>query len=400
MWLLPMWWLLGIEQVIWTPLAVLTLALVYLRHGIRPPQPIALAFLLFLAAALLAGTAIESLDRMVSFARVAYGYLGIAAILTALTHPAIAPERLRGVAIATVAAGVGGATLAVAAWAGAWRPDFTLPWARLVPEPLMGSELLQRHVTRSLGGDAWALGAVRFRPSGPFLFATGLGMAMATSLPLAYGVVRRTRGWRRLVAAAGALMLLAALVATTGRTPVAALVAGGLITFAVVATGRRSFVLLFGAVITAAAVLALAFPQPLQDALDFAIHLRGTSTVDRLRIYDTTTRMWFEEAPWIGFGTERSVASLPYAAGSHSFPLGVLFRFGAVGFATLTLLALLTTHAALRAAYRSPEDGIPLAWAWVTLLLASLTDAPDLDLLLLVLVTMPVALLARWGLRL
>lgn len=397
-WSLPLLWLVGLEQVAWTPLAVVSLLLVLMRHGWARPSPIALFMIAFLAAMAASAFAIDEPDRLLSFLRVAYGYVGVLAILLILTHPRLSDRSRRTVLIAAVAAAGAAAAMALAAVGGLWRPSYVVPWGTSLPGALADSELVRRHVDRSLGGRSWIFGQPFFRPTGPFLFATGLGMALAVFAPLALGLAASSRGRRRWVAVAAAAAMVLALFATTGRTPLLALVASGALVGLLVRRTRRITIALGFAALFVGVVAVAAQPELLDRGLSFVTDARGSSTRDRLRVYAATIDLWFHQSPWIGFGTERDVPRVPFPAGSHSYPLGVLFRFGLVGAFALTGAVAVATYGAVRA-LRARPLGPFLAWSWFALLLASVTDAPDLDLLLLTLASVPVALVSRFGLR-
>jgi uncharacterized Tic20 family protein len=112
------------------------------------------------------------------------------------------------------------------------------------------------------------------------------------------------------------------------------------------------------------------------------------------------------ERPVFGWGTERDIVDLAYPAGSHSHHLGVLFKFGIVGFAAYVALglALWIATSFRRARPVVDREGREMVrflryarWTLVTAALIGFTSVLDLDatVALLLSAVLAVAIAAR-----
>lgn len=381
--LLPLWWVLGLEQVIWAAAAVVAaVVLASSRRRMRIPVPVWV-----LAAALVPIVAslatIESPDRLVTYLRSVVGYLTFGAIALIASNVADRPSRTHRL---VVGLGIGMAcdvALGGLAALGILRPTFAGPvMDAVLPAGLTATDLGQRFVTRSLGTESWfSLYGTYFRVNGLFLFATMHAAALAVTLPFLAYLARRAAGLARVLWIAAVGLALANLALTTGRSAILATMLG----FALFLLRRSRSKLLvaiattaigLGAITLWAVVPGGAVADPVREVLA----ARGSSTSDRLRIYDATLRE-IARQPWIGFGTERDREDLPYPVGSHSFVLGLAYRHGVIAL----LLALLAGYGIWRSARRQAKMGMSrsfaryLEWSLMAILVVSLTDVTELD---------------------
>jgi hypothetical protein len=382
---LPVWWAIGLEQVIWSPLALVAAAWVIRVRGPLPLRRVPWWFAAFLVLHLAAVTSVDTTERYLTFARTLYGYGAPLGLALLLAHPAVRAVERRRLIVGVVVGMVGAGVLAVLAFSG-WRLAYALPWRALVPAGLLDSMLVERHVTRAIGTPDWFLGVPYLRPHATFLFATSLGLATAATLPLALGAARTATGARRWAALAAAAVILTALLATTARASVGGvLVAGVLVALLAPSTRRFAGVALLLAVLAAGA-WAVVERDRVAEAATTLIEARGTSAEDRAAIYVATVELWTER-PFRGYGTERDVEGVKQPAGSHSYPLGVLFKYGLGGFLALLGSAVAATVAVVRATWWGVRWAPWVAWGWMGLAIATVLEAPDLDLSTLAIVS-------------
>lgn len=386
--LLPVWWALGLEQLVWLPVSVwAALKTVMSRDRIRVPMPL----VLLLAAGLpvLASVGgIEEPTRFVTYGRSLWSYASFVAIAFVIANGVRSRgdgiRLLRGLAIGI---GVNG-LLGLLAITGVLRPSFLAPVADLIlPDALATTDLGRRFVERSLGGPGWfaPIGSY-FRVSGLFLFSTMHAAALASSVPLIALAVRvepvRTLRYAWLVALGLSVVNLGF---TTGRTAIVALAFGFAVFLMHTLTARRTWIpRLVGIAVVAVTVSVasvVAITQPLDAVGASILEARGSSTSDRLRIYRVTVAEVLER-PLTGWGTERDRPGLPYPAGSHSTYLGVLYKHGAIAL-LLLIGAGVAAWSSARRLEAEPRDhrrwGRYVRWSLATMALVAMTDVLDLD---------------------
>ncbi len=385
--LLPCWWILGVEQFV-APVLLIFSAIrsrVRSKGGTQAP----LRWLaVFLCVYLISGLFIVESVRYVTFGRGLVAYIGafLVGTLAASECRSVAARRLA--VHAFVIAIVLSAAAGLVGFLGVWRPEFQSFLASLLPSDLLATRYGEASVSRSLGQEAWIFGTEYFRVKGFFLFSTMCATAIAVTIPVSlYCVVSATRWRTRAGWCCASAILVAGLVATTGRMAIGALIIGAIITFAT--TMSRSIwsrsVILLGLVVATSGVVAYMGPDQLAQDFDSALYARDGSYAQRVALYEATIT-GFEQRPVFGWGTERDVPGLPYPAGSHSYYLGVLYRHGTIG---LIVLALLLVSLSRECA---PSEGVDkdaryfllfARWSFWVFAINAITDAPDLDSLTL-----------------
>lgn len=381
--LLPLWWAIGVEQLVWAPVGIAaTIVVLASRRRIRMPAP-----LLMLAIALVpivaSSAMIESTERIVTYARSVVGYVTFGAIAFAVANAADRRSRSDRLAIGIGIAIACDTSLGILAAVGVMRPTFSGPvMEALLPAGLAATDLGERFVVRSLGTPAWfSLFGEYFRLSGLFLFATMHAAALAIAFPFLVYLSRRAKGFERLAWTAILGVTLVNLALTTGRSAIAATLVG-LAVFAArrLRSNLATAILLTTAALGGVATWAALPPDVASGAVERVLAARGSSTSDRLRIYDATLGE-LSRQPWIGFGTERDREDLPYPVGSHSFVLGFAYRHGVFAL----LLAIAAGISIWRSASRRANEGAAgglgafVEWSVIAVLLISLTDVLELD---------------------
>lgn len=429
--LLPLWWALGLNQLIWAPLALW----IYLKRTmvekkldhLRPTTLIAVGA--FVASYL--ATTIVLLEyfprfhkQSLMFYYVESIYAAAALFLVLAADCAASSERERLRVVAGIGAmGLGACAMGVLPYLGL-QLSYEAPVRFLLPEGLTltqsgGLSIYKWSVERSLGSTGCFFGYEVLRPRSLFTYATlyAAAMAMVTPLQLYLAHYAKRAAWR-LLWTTGALLSVAGLVLTTARTASAALVVAGLVVglgwaawaFFVRGASRTRLLLgLLGALCVGAALLvtgpwvtgALVSTTDLEEcgqsreaaaaresllAQDrnapsllraAVVDARGGSLRDRLEVYKATFERW-KERPWFGFGSTRIAPDVRYPLGSHSMYLGTLFQRGAVGLAALLALMGYAFYRLLRGLVHPGIHRPFLLFATVSLLAGSMTGLADI----------------------
>jgi hypothetical protein len=386
--LLPVWWVLGMEQFV--PPVLLTwsaVKLVWRRRAVRL-NPVYLVYALFLVSVLLSAQSIESAFRLISFMRSfgvhLCGFLAVFIVVNEVDEQRQI-DRLLGAVFFTV---VISAVIAVVAFLGI-RPVFTSLAGAVLPESLTSTGYGGLIAHRNLGRQAWlGLGfdLHYYRVSSLFLYPNMLAVAIAASFPVGIYLMRKLHGLAKCWYWLALAIMLAAMALTTSRmTVIAFLVAMAI----VVVAGRRPMRLALLTILLGLAVVALNVTTfgPVNTVEQLSA-LRGSgSTESRLLVYRNTLEAIPER--WLtGWGTERDlvvggkVYSIPL--GSHSHYLGVLFKHGSLGF--ILLLALLRSiwiESSPRRANASSRGLRSIGRAsLVVMLVVGLTTSWELDMIL------------------
>lgn len=432
--LLPLWWALGLNQLVWAPLALF----IYLKRAmvekkldhLRPATLVAVGVFVvsYLATAVVLWADHPGfLKTSATFYYVGLSYAAAAVFLVLAADCAASSERERlRVLVGIGAMGLGACAIGTLPYLGL-QPSYEAPVRFLLPEGITSSRSGGRaiygwSVERSLGSTRCFFGFEVLRPKSLFTYATLYAAAMAMVAPLQLYLAHRARHTApRLLWAAGAALSAAMVLLTTSRTASAALVVAGLVValgwaawafFARRADRVRLLLGLLGALCAGAALLAtgpwaagtLASAAGLEecekgkeasaresllagdgDAASLirtgVVEARPGSLRDRMAVYRATLERW-PERPWFGFGTVRSSPDVRYPLGSLNTYLGTLFQRGAVGLAALLTLMGYAFHALVRGLSRPGGHRPFLLFAAVSMLagsMAGLADIFDLD---------------------
>ncbi|WP_221585056.1 O-antigen ligase [Microbacterium sp. G2-8] len=185
----PLWWLLGVGEMAWLPLAGAMAILMARRGDIRAPRGLGI-WLLFLACVAVSVIGIDSSGRLIGFVYRAAQYLAltIAFVYVYNARRTLTPDRMLGILTVFWLFVVAGG------WLGILAPEFSFrtPLGYVLPASLQANELVGEMVERRAtqwNPDAWA--ALDPRPSAPFLYTNGWGNAYSLLLPLV--IARLTR---------------------------------------------------------------------------------------------------------------------------------------------------------------------------------------------------------------
>ena len=410
--LLPVWWWLGVEQFIWPVIfGLATLKMLHLQGWrLRLNGPLRW-FALFLGIVAVSGLFIVEAERWLTFWRnfgaFAAGFLVLLIVSNrARTWPAI--ERLLNAALLAVL--IAGAVGLLGAM-GVWRPSFLSLAGRMMPEAVLATSYGRAIAFRALGEFGWFVGLdLFFRLNSFFLFSNHYSSALVYAIPFLFYKLGYGRGWRRGLIGLGIVLLLINLVYTTGRVALLSLLGGALI-FLVFYSLRQRVVKVLGALALAAAIWLLALATTVEitspgqgggliggaiEAVDAFVFARGEgSYTSRFGVYEATIA-GFLERPLFGWGTERDVEGLDLPAGSHSEYFAALYRQGLLGLLALLGLYLSVWRATRPSGPAAQPAGALLRygrWFFITALVNSLLNDPNVDSTTYVLLWLFIALL-------
>lgn len=246
---------------------------------------------------------------------------------------------------------------------GIWRGTFVSIIGRFLPAARIDASVFFSSIShRSFGEVASSanIGLLSIRLNGFSLSYSALSMACLLLLPLMLWRFQTARGWARLFYLGLMLGLTVALVFTESRLAYAALLAAALFYILLWLYHRRSnrpLMVALGLVVTAIGLVLLFLV--LSIIIDWVrrvfIDLRPGSWLVRAYIYRETLAL-LPQHPIAGWGTSVRIPGLTneYAAGTHSSYLGMLFQHGVVGLALYLGLWVSVWLPALRG-YNAPR---------------------------------------------
>lgn len=401
---LPLWWLLGIEQFVWPLVGMIAIAVHRRVSFAKQVKYLTLFVLLQLLSALF----ITEPYRYLTFARTWAANVGalffFALLISAIRSIQDIRFLVRSITISMIFAGIVG----LLAMAGVWRSPIISLLSSVLPESIGDTTYGQRLVYRTLGSSGYfVLLGNYFRINSFWLYATTYATTIVAVLPLVIWAVQHEQRLYKWLHVIAILFLVVNLIFTTGRSAILGFTLG-LLFFLLRNVKKSSFakaialiLLLFLLIAGSIGILAL------QDTPDYRslessnnkivsllLMARGEgSFIDRVKIYQSTIA-GFWQRPILGWGTERDIPGLPYPAGSHSYYLGVLYRYGLVGL--LAMLIVVWSCWKELSWLRIPVHGPNVAlvsslqkyvqWSLTAVLINGFTDAWDLDSVTFVLI--------------
>lgn len=349
----PLWWVLGIAEMAWVPIAGLMILLMVRRGGIRAPRGFGI-WLLFLVLMLISVIGLDSPGRLIGFV---YRVLQYVAVSGAFLY---VYNARRTVTVSYLLAMMTVLWVCVVAggWLGVVAPlfSFQTPLGYVLPQGLQANEVIGEMVVRrstQWNPDSWL--QVGARPSAPFLYTNAWGMVYSLTLPLVIAYlmrIPRTAKFWGLIAVMGLSFVPAALTLNRGMfigLGVAALYIG----MRLFAAGRLKSLAALGFVGVAAVLASSAF-----GVWDGLLHRldESSTTENRADLYvETITRTL--QAPLFGYGAPRPSyqAGMP-SAGTQGHVWTIMFSHGIPA-----LVLFLVFLAMLARGTRAWQDGRRLA---------------------------------------
>jgi O-antigen ligase len=395
--LLPLWWLLGIEQFgLPLVLAFPTLKMIQLQHFKVKLVPAAIWLLGFIVVHLISVVSVEETFRYITFLRNLSTYLSAFLILLVVTNQVTEYRQIKFLLncllLMMLLAGISG----ILAILGIWQPQITSLMGLLLPGWIKETTFGGNIAFRTFGQYAWFAWIGRyFRVRSLFMFATLYASALALTIPVAIYALHQNRGYLRKIVFSIFIALLGInLIFTTGRIAMVGLLAGAAYYAFFYARWRQLTRLAVVFVLCALIVFLLFTPEQTfstaNELYEEFIFARGSgSFTGRFHVYQVTLeQLW--SRPWFGWGTERDIPDFPYPAGSHSYYLGIAYRHGLFGliFFAGTLISVWRSSTPLRNMEVDKTDPYSRAlkqflrygrWIFIAALVNGFTDALDLD---------------------
>lgn len=392
--LLPMWWLLGVEQFVW-PIVLLWSAwktLVRRRFEIHV-VPTLVLLLMFISAHVVSAFFIDEPLRLITFFRNLSMYVTAFLLVFVIVNSVANWHEIRSLLLSIVYPMGLASIVGVLGISGAWRPSFTSLIGYVLPRWISNTTYGGTIAYRNVGSASWfAVVGQYFRVNSFFLFATLYASALALTLPV---VIMLYADWRKSIPKFAWMLLLVLLgvnlIFTTGRIAALGFLVGGTYYLFVIRANQRirqfSYILVMVTCFLLLSTLIAVFlvPECLGEAYRNFVLARGSgSFLDRAFVYRSTFE-GVSQRPVFGWGTERDIPGFPYPAGSHSYYLGILYKQGIVGFLLfITIWWSLWRDTRIPAGVLSGRSPILRflqygRWVVIAAMVNALTDVLDLD---------------------
>lgn len=321
----PLWWVSGLAELVWIPLAGIMAILLARRGDVRIPRGFGV-WLLFLVMVAISVIGIDTAGRLIGFVLRAAQYLAVtvAFVYVFNARRMITPQWILGLLTIFWLYVVAGGMLGIVA------PEFSFrtPLAIIVPDGLQSNEMINEMIVRRTtqwNPDAWT--ALDPRPSAPFLYTNGWGLAYSMLLPLVIEYAYRMRRDLRFV---GLLLVLpisivpAVLTLNRGMFLGLSIAAIYAVLRAVAAGRGRAFL---GLVAVSGAGLISAVALGAADRVLGRVET-SSSTEDRANLYEETLVRALS-SPLFGFGAPRpSWTEGAPSAGTQGHVWMVVFSHG------------------------------------------------------------------------
>lgn len=350
----PIWWVLGVGEMAWIPIACLMVVLMAKRGGIRVPRGFGV-WLLFLVLMSISIVGIDSSGRLIGFMYRAFLY-GTVTIIFVYVYNARHQVTMRYVlgivSLFWVWAVVGG-------FASVFFPlfSFRTPLGYVLPASLQANELVGEMVVRRLtqyNPDGWF--DLEPRPSAPFLYTNQWGNVYSLTFPMVIAYLLHLKRGRRfwLLIATMVLSLIPAMLTLNRGMFIGLAVAAIYITLRWILAGqlgRAMWIICSGAV-----VALIAIPLSVGERLTSRVET-STSTENRADLYRETFERTLD-SPLFGYGAPRPsfTEGMPSAGTqghvwtimfSHGFPALVCFMLALLWLWASTSRTRTVTHVLL-----------------------------------------------------
>ncbi|MFC2171023.1 O-antigen ligase family protein [Acidobacteriota bacterium] len=340
--LLPIWWAIGIEQIIWPVGLVLIGLRVFSNLNFKIKLvPTTKWLFWFIIVHLLSGLFIVESFRWLTFARNLSTYVLAFLLVLILTnriksHGEIDYLLRRLIFVMTIASLVG-----LLGIFGIWRPNFQSLLGSFLPDWIVKTTYGGAIAFKETGQEDWFAGLGKYyRVNSFFNFATMYASALAISVPIALYHINRSRGLRaKFFWFFSLIVMVSNLLFTTGRVAIISLGLGATYFLFRYSESKKNVRALTAVVAFLAVFASLVMslregnipPSFYEENINRVVFSRGQgSFVSRERVYRQTLKGVMER-PVLGWGTERDFPKSRFPAGSHSYYLGILYKQGFIG---------------------------------------------------------------------
>lgn len=341
--LVPLWWILGVTNIIFHVLSVFLLLKLLLQKSKTRDRLVLPAYLFFLLVfvTIFVMAIFFNLQGIPTIRLFATGYnlsfWLIALILFTVIHNTARMSHFFPLMRGFVALGVMNGVLSIVGTILWWldRRDIVIQSllglaikADRIPSnmPLIQYFFRLRVVTTD-----WVFNKSVPRSFGFNPYPTALGLMMLFSISMTLGYYFITKRKRLLVAL---LIQLIPLTLSFSRAAVLGLVTGIVAVYTLQNIGKLAFVMKFAAI--AGLLVVISLNVSLRRVAEGIDQFRAESTSFRMNMYERT----FEEAlkkPFIGYGFKPLEKDVPFPMASHSSYVGVIYRAGFLGFGAFIL---------------------------------------------------------------
>lgn len=344
--LFPIWWFLGMEQFIW----FIAVGFMFIQFCIYSKLEfrlnlVSLLLLFFLVVYGISFFSIVEKMRYITYFRNLSTYLTAFMLLVIIWNVVDEwwqiEKLLKAIVIVMLVASVFGI---LAFSFEVFRVQFKSLVGYFMPGAIANTGYGSVIAVRNVGFYNWFVGLNSyFRISSFFLYSTMFSSTLAITLPIVLLLRNIKYGVERNVYSFVFIIISLALLFTTGRVAIMAVVLGYIVfKFLLI----RNFTIKFsivGLLVFVSSLLLIWLEQSgiLYQIIDLLLYSRGEGSANaRTKIYIQTFQ-GFLERPYFGWGTERDVKGLAYPLGSHSYYLGTLYKQGVVGFLIFVSIIIL-----------------------------------------------------------
>lgn len=339
----PIWWFLGVEQFFW----FISVSLVFIQFVIYSRfqfhlNIVSFLLLFFLFVYGISFFSIEEKVRYITYFRNLSTYITAFMLITILWNIVDKWVQIEKILNSIVFVMLLASVVGLLAFSfDIFRIQFKSLTGYFLPDFIAKTGYGSVIAIRNVGYYNWFLGInTYFRPSSFFLYSTMFSSTLVIVLPIAILLRNIHVGFRRWYYSIVVLIMILALIATTGRVAILAFFIGYIL-FRIISVRNikiKSLIFLLGLTVILFLLFILERSGILYQIIDLVLYSRGEgSTNTRMDIYVQTVNS-FLERPFFGWGTERDVNGLAYPLGSHSYYLGTLYKQGIFGLTVFLLL--------------------------------------------------------------
>ena len=404
--LFPFWWILGLEQFIWFfALLIIFIKMVIFKKGEFRLSNIHLIFLTFLFSVLLSIVNIDLPIRYITFFKnfCSFGsvWLSLVIVHNSLYDWSELLKLLRTLTYLILFSAIVGV---INFFIPSSRIEITSLISFLLPNSLLSTSFGSILAVRNFGAmDNFILLGQYFRVNSLFLFATMFASVLALSMPFLIFFKKISVGfWSKFFYDLAILVTILALLFTTGRVAIFALIVGFLYFRFFIRPDKiiKIIYLIASAFVSLAIIVFFMQDSLFMDFINLILNSRGEgSKMTRIQIYINSFES-LKEHFIIGWGTQRDVSGMHYPLGSHSFYLGILYKHGILGFSSFLCFLVLVWKKikVIKMKNSNNEILILLNYGRVmmfVLLINGITDEFDLDSTVMFFLALFIAILLK-----
>lgn len=331
--LVPLWWVLGLDHFIWFILTFWIFSKLLLKKRIVFIKTTKL-MLGFLLSSLISACFIEENYRVLTFMRNFLAFASVWLLTVCLTNTIKNEKQIEillwGLAVISFFASF----LGLLAITDIFSPRFEAPTKYLIPGSLRSFGLVRAIYSKGTSAIDYFAGRMIIRPTSFFMGCTTYGMALVIFIPIVCFLFIRSHGLKKLFLFTTLVLLLINLGFNMTRGAILSLFIATVIHIWKKFSISKKYIAVFPlSILISYICFDPDFFIKLRNTTQSIIDLRGPgSQRDRMTIYKATLQQ-LPKRLLFGYGTQRDFPEISdYPVGSHSGYLGVLYRYGLIGF--------------------------------------------------------------------